>query len=252
MVTWRGKKGDGMGDGLKSAGLKQIACCGLGLVALMLLSFTIGVLAGRGDIYRLLSRWGLVQPQSLKVAQPWLAPEAAPPTRETAASKPAAKTPAASAGTARKREAPAKGSLAALPSSSSAKKARRTKDQKAQEEAQTRQAVARQLKFHNTQGAPPSPKAKRASKAKAGSGTTQAKALKKVGTFRDKKLAQAKAAALKRKGVEVTLKTVKDEQGTAYILYKKEKAADRKPKKAAKVASKAKKAKPRPQPDDDD
>ena len=64
-------------------GIKELIFTGLGVAGLVMMSFALGTLAGRGDIYRVLHNWGLVGPDPGKVGQVWY--QAPPPTWVAAA-----------------------------------------------------------------------------------------------------------------------------------------------------------------------
>jgi hypothetical protein len=66
--TGRGKKSKQTRWHL-TLGLKEAICAGIGVVGLMMMSFALGALAGRGDIYRAAYSWGLMSPEGPKVAQ---------------------------------------------------------------------------------------------------------------------------------------------------------------------------------------
>ncbi|MDO9071420.1 MAG: hypothetical protein Q7V36_07880, partial [Deltaproteobacteria bacterium] len=74
--TGRGKKGKKAGWHL-TLGVKDAIFAGIGLVGLLMMSFALGALAGRGDIYRAAYSWGLLAPDGAKVAQ-WM-PAPGPP-----------------------------------------------------------------------------------------------------------------------------------------------------------------------------
>ena len=74
--TGRGKKGKKAGWHL-TLGVKDAIFAGIGLVGLLMMSFALGALAGRGDIYRAAYSWGLLTPDGAKVAQ-WM-PAPGPP-----------------------------------------------------------------------------------------------------------------------------------------------------------------------------
>jgi len=198
---------------------------------LLMMSFALGALAGRGDIYRVAYSWGLLTPDGTKVAQwlpapgaPAVAPGGAPGTATSTTVAPApAAGPAPPAPVAAKpaRPDPVTGSIAPLPPPAAAKKKGKTgtahRDPKAGEEEmrQVRQEVVPKLKFQNsfdTGPKPRLPKAKDHDKAQA----TQVR----VADYRTDKEAQAKVAELQKKGVKATLKTTKDSKGTLYIVYK--------------------------------
>ena len=66
--TGRGKKVKKAGWHL-TLGVRDIIFAGIGLVGLLMMSFALGALAGRGDIYRAAYSWGLMTPDGAKVAQ---------------------------------------------------------------------------------------------------------------------------------------------------------------------------------------
>jgi hypothetical protein len=232
--TGRGKRGKKAGWHL-TLGVKDLIFAGIGLVGLLMMSFALGALAGRGDIYRAAYSWGLMTPDGAKVAQ-WV-PASGPPavalpgTQGTATSAsvapavapPPAATPPAPAPVAAKppRSGPVTGSIAPPPPPAAAKK--KTKagtahhDHKSREEElqQVRREVVQKLKFQNsfdTGPKPRLPKAKEHDKAQ----STQVR----VAEYRTSKEAQAKVAELQKKGVKATLKKTKDSKGTMYIVYK--------------------------------
>jgi hypothetical protein len=89
--TGRGKKTKKIGWHL-TLGIKETIFVGIGVAGLMMMSFALGALAGRGDIYRAASNWGLLSPEGPKVAQ-WT-----PPTGVTGGPSATGLDPAASTG----------------------------------------------------------------------------------------------------------------------------------------------------------
>ena len=216
-------------------GVKQTACCCGGIAGLLLLTFVVGVLAGRGDIYRVLAHWGFVDPQSLKVAQPWLPPEesGAKPPEPTAKATPAA-APASRPGPSKARTTPVAGHIVSVPvgtqTAPPAKKTHRSKEHKSQqakEDALKRQGEVRKLRFLNSQKEQ-QPKLKPPKHAKGkGEARSSTAGLKKVAAYKDNRQAQAKAAELKKKGKQATVKAVKEAKGTLYVVYTHEAAAQK-------------------------
>ena len=232
--TGRGKKGKKAGWHV-TLGVKDVIFAGIGLVGLLMMSFALGALAGRGDIYRAAYSWGLLAPDGAKVAQwmpapgpPGVAPAGTPGTATSTtvaaavapapAAAPAPPTPGAAAPA---RPGPVTGSIAPLPPPAAAKKKGKTgtthHDHKSREEElrQVRQEVVQKLKFQNSFDTGPKarlPKAKDHDKAQ----PTQVR----VAEYRTSKEAQARVAELNKKGVKATLKTTKDSKGTLYIVYK--------------------------------
>ena len=243
MENSRGKKGKKASWHL-TLGLKDTIFAGIGLVGLMMISFALGVLSGRGDIYRVAYSWGLLASDGSKIAQQWsppgVAPTAmpqgaltAPGAAPVAAAPPTpASAPAPLAGAAKQPgAAPVTGSIAAAPASSpSAKKKSKSGsssgDHKAREEEmhKLRQEVAGKLKFQNSFDTAPKPSklsSKQKSKEKeAKAKTAAAPAQVRVAQFRDAKSAKAKMAELQKKGIKATLKQGKDSKGTFYTVYR--------------------------------
>jgi hypothetical protein len=232
--TGRGKKGKKAGWHL-TLGVKDAIFAGIGLVGLLMMSFALGALAGRGDIYRAAYSWGLLSPDGAKVAQwmpapgpPAVAPAATPGTATSttgasaAAPAPAAApTPPAPGAAKPERPAPVTGSIAPLPPPAGAKKKGKTgtthQDPKSREEElrQVRQEVVQKLKFQNSFDTGPKPKLAKA-KDHDKSQPTQVR----VAEFRTSKESQARVAELQKKGVKATVKTTKDSKGALYIVYK--------------------------------
>ena len=204
-----------------------------------MISFALGALAGRGDIYRAAYSWGLLTPDGTKVAQ-WVPPPGPPaaapggtPGTATSTTTASAVTPAPAAAPASPaavaakpaRPGPVTGSIAPLPHPAAAKKKGKTEtihhDQKSREEElrQVRQDVVGKLKFQNsfdTGPKPRLPKTKDHDKAQAKSQPTQVR----VAEYRTSKEAQAKVAELQKTGVKASLKKTKDSKGTVYVVYK--------------------------------
>lgn len=227
----RGKKSKKVKWNL-SLGLKDVVFAGLGVAGLMMMSFALGTLAGRGDIYRVLHNWGLLGPEASRAMQHWPHPGGGPPMTPAAQAPPtqAAVVPGSPAPptAAGKTPEPAKAPAASPPSASqkkTAKSANLAQKHKEDELRRLREEVARKLKFQNsldTGGAKPArPAAKQ--KAKETDKAASAKSpqnLVKVAQFRDKKAAQAKVAALQKQGEKASLKEGKDQQGTYYTVYR--------------------------------
>jgi hypothetical protein len=232
--TGRGKKGKKAGWHL-TLGIKEAIFAGIGLVGLLMMSFALGALAGRGDIYRAAYSWGLLTPDGAKVAQwmpvpgpPAVAPASTPGTATSTTVTAAVAPPPAPAlappgpGTVKpERPGPVTGSIAPLPSPAATKKKGKTgithHDPKSREEElrQVRQEVVQKLKFQNSFDTGPKPRLPKA-KDHDKSQPTQVR----VAEYRTSKEAQARVAELHNKGVKATLKTTKDSKGTLYIVYK--------------------------------
>lgn len=252
METGRGKKGKKAGWHL-ALGLKDAIFAGIGIVGLMMISFTLGTLAGRGDIYRAAYSWGLLAPETRPAAQlvPQVAPVPATPIAETpAAPAPAAQSPAAAPATPAPAAAtpaphpataaaahaphpqPVAGSIAPLPAPAAASKSKkrakdaaRAQEQKAREDQahRERQTMARKLTFLNSFDSAPKSGQKK-DKTKSSAAKPQPTQIK-VGTYRDGKTAKARMAEWQKKGVKVSLKQGKDAKGAYYTLYRQAPAA---------------------------
>ena len=232
--TGRGKRGKKAGWHL-TLGVKDAIFAGIGLVGLLMMSFALGALAGRGDIYRAASSWGLMTPDGAKVAQwvpapgpPAAAPSGTPGTATSASVAPAvtpppAAAPASPAPVAAKpaRPDPVTGSIASLPPPAAAKKKAKAgtahRDHKSREEEmqQVRREVVQQLKFQNSFDAVPKPRAPKAKDHEKAQPTQV-----RVAEYRTTKEAQAKVEELHKKGIKATLKKTQDSKGTVYTVYK--------------------------------
>jgi hypothetical protein len=76
----RGKKARKPTDWKLQLGIKELIFGGLGVAGLVMMSFALGTLAGRGDIYRVLHNWGLLGPDSNKTGQVWYQAPSPPAT----------------------------------------------------------------------------------------------------------------------------------------------------------------------------
>ena len=244
--TGRGKKGKKAWQ--LNLRLIDVICAGIGVVGLMCMSFALGALAGRGDIYRVAYSLGLLSPEAKQMAQitPQMAPAPAAPVAEApvpvpagtpaaAAPSPAAPpaTTAASASAKSPHLAPVTGFVAPLPppaaAASSKKKAKAAQaqhEQKAREEQlRQHQDVAKKMTFLNSFDSTPKPSQKKdKDKTKAAAAKPQP-AQVKVATYRDSKTAQAKLAELQKKGVKASVKQSKDAKGACFTVYRPAPAA---------------------------
>ena len=259
METGRGKKAKKAGWHL-TLGVKDAIFAGIGLVGLLMMSFALGALAGRGDIYRAAYSWGLLAPDGAKVAQwmpvpgpPVVAPAGTPGTAtSTTVASAVAPVPAAAPappgpGVAKpERPGPVTGSIAPLPPPDAAKKKGKTgtthRDKSQEEELRkVRQEVVQKLKFQNSFDTGPKarlPKAKDHDKAQ----PTQVR----VAEYRTSQEAQARVAELQKKGVKATLKKTKDSKGTVYIVYKPTSPVQPGPEKIVQKPEKSSSAAPKP------
>lgn len=247
--TGRGKKGKKAWQ--LNLRLVDVVCTGIGIVGLMCMSFALGALAGRGDIYRAAYSMGLLSPEAKQLAQitPQMTPAPAPPVAEAPAAPPAG-TPAAApakaaapspaappatttAGAKSPHPTPVTASMAPLPppaaaasSKKKAKSAQAQHEQKAREEQlRQHQDVAKKMTFLNSFDSTPKLSQKKdKDKTKAAAAKPQPTQVK-VGTYRDSKTAQAKLAELQKKGVKASVKQSKDAKGACYTVYRPAPAA---------------------------
>jgi hypothetical protein len=206
-------------------GLKQVLCGALGLTWMMVIIFILGVLAGRGDIYRWLSGWGLVTMEAPRVAQ-WPPPPpgtpGAKPLPASAAAIPGAPPPAPTAAP----HAPATASPAhphsTAPHTRKSKRAASLREQKAKQEEmrRLRREVAKKLKFQNSFDSSPSKPRHGTLKLKAKPPAAKGPAHSRVARFRDAKAARVKLAELQKKGGKVALKSGKDKKGAYYDIIR--------------------------------
>jgi hypothetical protein len=255
--TGRGKKSKKTGWHL-TLGLKETIFAGIGVVGLMMMSFALGALAGRGDIYRAAYSWGLMSPEGPKVAQwtpggivggPLAAAPAAPgtgiastnPAPVVSTPEPAvepspqapATVPVAVVAKPEKPGPVVTGSIAPLsppvPVATTKKKTKTGtihKDPKAREEEmrRVRQEVVQKLKFQNSFDTAPKarqPKAKDHEKAQAKAGGTKSQPTQvRIAQYRNSKEAQAKVSELQKQGIKATVRKAKDSKGTLYIVCK--------------------------------
>lgn len=210
-------------------GMKQVIIGALGVTWMMMIIFILGVLAGRGDIYRWLSNWGLITPVSSKMAQ-WSPPGAVPPP-----ATPTKKSPSSGVAAAPGSPTPKKvsGSIVPVhpPAHAHSSRAKRSKkgfsrrEQKARDEEmrRLRREVVSKLKFQNSFDSKPSKSAhatlKRRDKAGAFGQKTQSRQVR-VAQYRNLKRARAKMAELQKKGEKVALKKGKDHKGVYYEVFR--------------------------------
>ncbi len=253
MVESRGKRGKASGWQV-SLGVKQVFLAVVGIAGLVLVSFTLGILTGRGEMYRFLGRWGIISPEAVKAIQPWLPPQvggpaAMPPalmaiptqSNSSPVPQPAAASPAGApaqtvptAG-----QTPVKGLITAPPTLVVPQPSPKTKTAKTRQERQSKEKtkeeelrrmrteVAPKLQFQNSlDSSSPKPahqthKAKAKGKEKEHLATARSSSsLVRVAKFRDRGRAKAKAEELKKQGEKVTLKEGKDQEGAYFILYR--------------------------------
>lgn len=212
-------------------GVRDLIFAALGMAGLVMLSFALGTMAGRGDIYRLLHNWGLLGQDNHRALQtlPALAPSVAtvPVSQVTQSpapleiqnpSPPAVPQPASP-------PPPVKGHLAAIPSpaapEASAKKAPGHAADKEDKLEKIRREVANKLKFQNSLDLAATRKTLPAAKdAKDKDGFRNAPQPVLVAKFRDGGQARQKLAQLQKQGEKVFLKEGNDGEGHYYALYR--------------------------------
>jgi len=196
----------------------QEATLGLvGISALMVLSFALGTLAGRGDLYRILSSWGLLGSETIQAPSLDLPQASLPPL------VPAVPLP----GAARKLQ---QGSIATLPGPQAVTQPPgkfRLSDQRgpysrAEELRQLREEVVKKLKFQNSlESWTFKPAHKSRGVGPRGTGTV----LVRVDKYRDRQAARARVAELCNQGEAVTLKEGRDQEGPYFLVYRHKSAA---------------------------
>jgi hypothetical protein len=211
-----------------SLGIKEVVFAGLGAAGLMMMSFALGTLAGRGDIYRVMHNWGIVGPETVKAVPAAQPPPAVPPATQAATAeepKPAAPpTQGAVAPSQPPLAAAGKPGAAAAPAPTATKKKGKesaaAKEHQAQQEELRRlqQEVARLSKFQNSFEPQQSKPGRAGSKEKAAPKTGPATV--RVAMFRDGAKAKAKLAEMQKKGDKVTLKEGKDQEGPYFVIYR--------------------------------
>lgn len=234
MTESRGRKGK-KGRWQLVLGAKETLFALVGVLGLVMMSFALGTLAGRGDIYRVLHNWGLLGPEAAKAVQPlppWNLPQVAvapTPPAAPAALQTAEAPPVGAAPTGPVPSPPQQGSIAPLapasPPAAPAKKAKSTprKDNKSKDEElrRLREEVAKKLKFQNSlDTAAPRPKAAAGPKAKQGEKKAGSPPPVMVAKYRDKKAAAAKVAELHKHGEQAVLKEGKDDKGPYFAVYR--------------------------------
>jgi hypothetical protein len=230
--TGRGRKSKKKGWRL-TLGLKETIFAGIGVVGLMMMSFALGALAGRGDIYRAAYSWGLLSPAGSRMVQ-WAPATGAPglparPNRVAAATaNPAVAKGAKASRTVAARQAKPgviAGSIAALPPpvppATTKKRSKRSsihKDHKTREEElrRVRREVIPKLRFLNSFDNPPKPKGHE--KALTKSQTREVR----VARYRSSREARVKVTELRKKGVKATIRKIRGSRGTFYVVYKTE------------------------------
>ncbi|MEJ2069071.1 MAG: hypothetical protein P8X58_01470, partial [Syntrophobacterales bacterium] len=234
-------------------GIKELIFTGLGVAGLAMMSFAIGTLAGRGDIYRVLYNWGLLGPDSGRAVQIWRQTPPPPPTPVAArAQRPSEGTPAPQPAPAKPapsqtraadpapKSPPVKGHIVMPPSPSQTKKKSIRQDAKAKENKleKIRREVASKLKFQNsldsaaTRRSHPAAESKKVPDQKptaSKSSTSQVV----VAKFRSVDRAKARVNQMRKQGEKVVLKEGKDNEGRYFVIYRQITVSASKPRQAA-------------------
>jgi hypothetical protein len=240
MGEGRGKKARKSVDWKLQLGIKELIFGGLGIAGLVMMSFALGTLAGRGDIYRVLHNWGLLGPDNNKTGQVWYqAPPpaapvvalASPPAQEPEpphAAKPGPPQTSAHERAPAPALAPVKGSIVppANPVAAPAKKKSTKPEAKGKEDKleKIRQEVASKLKFQNsldlaaTRGTHSDDKGKKAGDKEPSAAAKAKTTTMVVAKYRDAGQARARLAHMQKQGDKVFLKEGKDGEGQYFAI----------------------------------
>jgi hypothetical protein len=206
-------------------GIKELIFTALGVAGLAMMSFALGTLAGRGDIYRVLHNWGLLSSESGAV-QMWGRGPSSPPTPVAPlASRPGPEiplpqTPAASS----PKSPPVVGDIAALPGKPAPAEKKPATKANLDNLEKIRRKVASKLKFQNsldpaaTRKRLPAKEAKGGTDKKATTVSRPASSLMIIAKFRNLNRAQVKLSQMRQQGDKVVLKEGKDAEGRYFAI----------------------------------
>lgn len=234
-------------------GVKELIFTALGVAGLAMMSFALGTLAGRGDIYRVLHNWGLLS-SDRNAVQMWgqgPAPPAAPVAPLASRPGPQVPEPKNLTGSSPKFP-PVAGDIVALPktpSPAAPKKSTKPAVKANPDDLEKiRRQVASKLKFQNsldlaaTRKRPPAGEAKKGNDKKATTVSRTATSLMIVAKFRNLNRAQLKLSQMRQQGEKVVLKQGKDADGRYFAICRQVTVA---PSKSPQVArTRLKKTKP--------
>jgi hypothetical protein len=199
-------------------GVKEVLGVAAGLICIVMVSFTAGALAGRGDIYRFLHNWGLMGEADTNTFQPWNAPPVAfQPAESQNPSTAPLPTPHQGSITGAVAAAPPAVQPAPTPRPVSSAQNRKNTEE---ELRRMREELAQKLKFQNSLDSVPfrpAPRRQPQARAPEKPGAT---IMMRVVRYRDKKAAQARLAELRRQGEKVSLREGKDEEGPYFTVYR--------------------------------
>lgn len=227
----RGRKGKKTKWQLQ-VGIKELVFTGLGVAGLAMMSFALGTLAGRGDIYRVLQNWGLLSPDRGKAVQMWHRPPLPSSTPVTVPSNPPSQETQApaqiSAAEPGPTSPPVKGSIGAAPSPPHAPKKLSKQEAKAKEDKleKIRREVASKLKFQNsldlaaTRGSKTGGEARKGNDQEPNTASKASTSQVIVAKFRDAERAKTRLSEMRKQGEKVVLKEGKDNDGPYFAIYR--------------------------------
>ncbi len=239
----RGKKAKKAGWQTQ-VGLKELIFAGLGVAGLVMMSFALGTMAGRGDIYRVMANWGLIGPDSGRAFQSWhQAPASTPvaaPVSPAPQEPPAIEKQEPAQTTAAQKTsppAPVKGTIAEPPNPVQTQKKTSPQQAKGKEDKleKIRREVATKLKFQNSLDPSAGKTAASGDKKKKDDGKEPKAAAKPstsqvmVAKFRDAGQARTRLAQMQKQGEKVYLKEGKDPEGSFFVIYRQVGAGPAKP-----------------------
>lgn len=211
-------------------GLRDLIFAALGITGLVMLSFALGTMAGRGDLYRLLVNWGMLKAENQPFPAPWpastvslpvvSAPNPAVNVSPAEPSSPAlASVPAPVQPHPPSPPVPAQGPPAAVPASpAQGKKPQPVSPDKGDKLENIRREVANKLKFQNSLDPAATRKAGEAGKPRDTAKGQPGMVL--VAKYRDGAQARQKLAQLQKQGEKVLLREGKDGEGGYFALYR--------------------------------
>lgn len=213
-------------------GIKELIFAVLGVAGFAMMSFALGTLAGRGDIYRVLYNWGLLSPDRTAVQMWGQAPSLSAAPVAPVANLPGSETPDPQTATASPspKSPPVTGDIAALPKKPSHPEKNKSSKQAAQDKTDNldkiRREVAGKLKFQNSldlapaRRKPPAGEAKRGADQEGTTGSKVSTSLIIVAKFRDANRAKIKLSQMRQQGDKVVLKEGKDAEGHYFAIYR--------------------------------
>lgn len=211
-------------------GIKELIFTALGVAGLAMMSFALGTLAGRGDIYRVLNNWGLLSPDREAVQMWGQAPSLPAAPVAPLASRSGSEVPdlPASSDAQPPKSPPVVGHIAALPKkppqAEKKKPSKETVQNKADNLEKIRREVASKLKFQNSLDLAATRKKSTAAETKPGShkgahaASRASTSLLVVAKFRNLNHAQLKLSQMRQQGDKVVLKEGKDAEGRYFAI----------------------------------